>query len=178
MMILIISYDIDHVIRRDDHLDLILRNEIIMNLLGPLSDIMTADLVTVTPDNTIQEVNKIFKDYKFHHLPVLKKGKLVGIISKSDLKLFKRGFVRNNEASRLDLFRMKTYTVGDVMTTGIAVLEPTDKVNVALEVFKENLFHAIPIVEEGHLVGMVTTFDVINNLAEDKGAVNQYKRAC
>ena len=149
-----------------------------MNLLGPLSDIMTTDLITVAPWYTILEVDQVFKEHKFHHLPVIKNGKLVGIISKSDLKLFKRGFAHNNEQSRLDLFRMKTYTVGDVMTTGIAALEPTDKINVALEVFKENIFHAIPIVDKGRLVGMVTTFDIINRLAEDTVAINQYKTVC
>jgi acetoin utilization protein AcuB len=103
---------------------------------------------------------------------------LIGIVSKSDLNLFKRGFFKSNEQSRLDLHRLKSYRVADIMTTGVATLEPDDKINVALDVFSENLFHSIPVVQDGVLLGMVTTYDIIKRLADDKGAVNKYMKAC
>ena len=53
------------------------------------------------------------------------------------------------------------------MTTGIATLESNERINVALQLFAENLFHAIPIVDQGELVGMLTTYDIIRVLVDE-----------
>lgn len=145
-----------------------------MNLLAPISSIMTKDVINVHPEDTLKEVDDMFKVHSFHHLPVVKQDKLVGMVSKSDFLFFKRGFNDNNLDAKVDLFRLKTHKVKDIMITRLAKLEPSDKINVALEVFKENLFHALPVVENGRIVGMLTTFDIINHLANDKVATNQY----
>ena len=47
------------------------------------------------------------------------------------------------------------------MTTKLATLEPSDKVGSAAEIFLEHLFHAVPIVKDGELVGIITSFDVM-----------------
>ena len=54
------------------------------------------------------------------------------------------------------------------MTTGLAKLEPDDRINVALDVFCVNLFHALPVVKDNELVGILTPFDIIKTLAEEK----------
>jgi len=143
-----------------------------MNLLAPVSSIMSEQIITVSQFDPLSEVDKIFKNNSFHHIPVIDELEVIGIISKSDLLLFQRGF--NNGKDRFDEYRLKSHTVAQIMTKGVATLDKTDRVNVALEVFKENLFHALPVVENKKLVGMVTTYDIISHLADDKGAVNQY----
>ena len=145
-----------------------------MNLLAPVSSIMSTDLVTVHPDDSMKRVEELFKRHKIHHLPVIDSGKLVGMVSKSDYLFFKRGFNDQTTDERLDLFRLKVWKVSNVMTKGLAKMEPTDRINVALDVLEKNIFHAIPIVDEDKLVGIVTSLDVIRHLAEDKEAVNKY----
>lgn len=54
-----------------------------------------------------------------------------------------------------------TTKVGNVMTKILATIESTDKVGTAAEVFMEHLFHALPVVDNGRLVGIVTSFDVL-----------------
>ena len=148
-----------------------------MNLLGPVSNIMTTDLITVGRNDPIKKVEEIFEDRKIHHLPVTDKdGRLVGMVSRSDYLLFKRGFNEHEQSDRYDLFRLKTNKVEAIMTTGIAKLEPDDRVNVALEIFRENLFHAIPIVEDGKLRGIVTTLDIIEHLAHDEAVEKKYEQ--
>jgi predicted transcriptional regulator len=71
--------------------------------------------------------------------------------------------------------RLNNYTAKDIMTKKLAKLDPDDKINVALEVFRENLFHAIPVVQNERIVGILTTFDIINNLAKDANAVASYE---
>ncbi len=51
----------------------------------PVADIMTRDLVTISPQHTVGECMRIVTDKRFRHLPVLEGGKLVGIVSIGDL---------------------------------------------------------------------------------------------
>lgn len=146
-----------------------------MNLLAPISTIMTTSLVTVSPDDTIKKAEELFGKMRVHHLPVESDGKLIGLVSKSDYLFFKRGFNEDAIEDKWDLFRMKTHKVKEIMTTKLAKLEPTDKINVAIEIFKENIFHAIPIVKDDRLMGIVTTLDIIKHLSEDDKITKSYK---
>lgn len=101
----------------------------------------------------------------------MRERKLIGIISKSDINLFLKWW--NNDKYQ-DLFngvRLMNYKAEDIMTKGLAKLEPTDRINVAVKVFEENLFHAIPVVNnEGELEGIVTTYDLIKLMAAEDNA--------
>lgn len=138
-----------------------------MNLLAPISTIMTKDLITVGPEDNIKKVQEIFESKNIHHLPVIDEGQLAGMLSKSDYLFFKRGFINEEAENELDQIRLKTSKVKEIMTNGLAKLEPEDRIQTAVEVFKENLFHAIPVVENGYLRGIVTTLDIINHLSND-----------
>jgi acetoin utilization protein AcuB len=145
-----------------------------MNLLNSVSSIMTPNPICVDLNEILTVVDRIFKENRIHHLPVISGDKLVGMISKSDFLFFKRGF--SEEQSKLeDEVRMNNYLAKDIMTKRLAKLEPDDKINVALEVFKENLFHALPIVENDRIVGILSTFDIIKKLAIDSEATASYE---
>jgi len=116
----------------------------------PLSSIMTRNVITAHPTNTLRAARDIFMQNKVHHLPIVEDGKLVGILTTYDL------FKLVDKSADYDSTR-----IGDVMTTHVATLEPTDKVGSAAELFLENLFHAVPICKDGVLQGIVTSFDVI-----------------
>jgi acetoin utilization protein AcuB len=145
-----------------------------MNLLDPISSIMTSNVISLQPNSSIAEAAEIFKQKRINHIPIVDNDQLLGIVSKSDYLFFRRGFLNDKNDERIEEIRISNYEVQDIMTQGIATIEPTEKINVALEIFKENLFHAIPIVENGKLKGIVTTFDIIFNLAESNGAVAEY----
>lgn len=145
-----------------------------MNILSPVSEIMTRDVITLPPTASIAEAAAIFDKKRVHHIPITLVGELVGIVSKSDYLFFRRGFLDDRDDEKIEEIRQNNYQVSYIMTTGIAKLNPEDKINVALEIFKENIFHAIPVVEDEQLVGIVTTYDIINTLAVDKHAVAQY----
>ncbi|WP_236973628.1 CBS domain-containing protein [Membranihabitans maritimus] len=131
-------------------------------LTAPVSSIMTKDLITIGPEDPLTKVISIFKRERIHHLPVIDEGKVVGIVSKSDVHYFKKGFCHSEgEDSLPDDCRVK-----NIMTTGLAKMEPDDRIEVALEVFKENLFHAILVTEDNRLRGIVTTFDIIKAVSE------------
>ncbi len=148
---------------------------IMLNLLSPIKEIMSTDLISVSEFAPLTKVEEIFKENNIHHIPVVDSNVLIGIISKSDFLFFQRGF--NTDGKKYDHYRLKTHYVNQIMTKGIAKLDVNDKINVALEIFKENQFHAIPVEENGKLKGIVTTYDIIKALADGNGATNQYLSA-
>lgn len=142
-----------------------------MNLLAPISTIMTTNLLTVSPEDTIAHIGDLFKKHRIHHLPVVRGFDLVGLVSKSDYLFFRRGFTNDTETEEE---RVNNHRAKEIMVTGIAKMEPDDKINVALEIFKANLFHAIPIVEDGQLKGIVTPLDIIKHLADAESLRREY----
>lgn len=142
-----------------------------MNLLDPVEKIMTKNPISISPNDPISHVGELFSQNKIHHLPVVDNGKLVGIVSKSDYLFFRRGY---SKETVMDEHRIKKHTASEIMIKGVAKMEPTDRINVSLEIFKENLFHAIPVVDNETLIGIITPLDIIKHLAEDKGATNEY----
>lgn len=137
-----------------------------MDIRQAVSQLMKKELITVGTEDPLLKVEKVFRENKIHHLPVLDEGKLVGMLSKSDFLFFKKGFSESKKDEELETFRLKSHRVREIMTTGLAKLEPDDRVDVALEVFKENMFHALPVVENGRIVGILTTFDIIDALSK------------
>ena len=146
-----------------------------MNILHPVSTIMTPNPICIGAEETLAVAEKLFREHRIHHLPVEAEGKLVGIVSKSDFLFFRRGFANTDTEKFEDTVRLNNYTAKHIMTSRLAKLNPDDKINIALEVFKENLFHAIPVVEGDRIVGIVTTFDIISRLAQDAEAKAVYE---
>lgn len=140
-----------------------------MYLLTPVSAIMTDHVITVNPGDKLKVVDDIFHQHRIHHIPVVDGRKIIGMISKSDLLHFVRGFTSRKEDLDANEADLQSHTAEEIMTRHLAKVEPSDRVNVVLEVFKENLFHAIPVVnEDDELVGIITTFDIIRWLSEEK----------
>jgi len=146
-----------------------------MNLLHPVSTIMTTDLKTLEPGDSMAKVAAIFENYKIHHIPIVRDFKLIGMVSKSDYDLFQHSSHDDHDDEKIEEIRMEKYTVDDIMTTGLAKLEDNENISVALAIFKENIFHSIPIVKGNILVGIVTTYDIINQLAVDAEAHVSYQ---
>ena len=131
-----------------------------------IAEIMSIDPVTVHPDDTMDKVDGIFRANNFRHLPVIDDDEnVVGIISKSDyLMLCNRWtlFLKDKQRSQ-NLRFFRTLLVKEVMTQPVAKLTYNKKASTAVGLFKENLFHALPIVnEKDKLIGILTPLDLIN----------------
>lgn len=128
-----------------------------INLNDPVWQIATTKVTTVSAKTSIEEVRNIFDLHNFHHLPVLDKdGLLKGIISATDL-------VKVEKLMALYQFKKNSpkFTAEIIMTAYPYSLHPDDAILVAIELFLDNRFHALPIVENGILKGIVTTHDII-----------------
>jgi acetoin utilization protein AcuB len=134
-----------------------------MNPNITVQEIMTANPVTVNPSSTLGQVRELFSRNSFHHVPVTGAGgELVGIISREDF--FKVAYVLSVEATRSKntKSRFQHLLAEDIMTKYPLQLSPDDTVGLAADIFLANKFHALPIVDDGQLVGIVTAHDLLS----------------
>jgi acetoin utilization protein AcuB len=135
-----------------------------------LGQVMLRNLVVLNPTDTLDKAAETFKMYPFHHLPVVGDDMLlVGIISSTDLEreshgrsLFKHHMKENHDDA---LFR--SLLVREVMADAVFQLSPKHNIEDAYQAFKKGRFRAIPIVEDGVLVGIITPLDIIRYVLKD-----------
>jgi CBS domain-containing protein len=131
---------------------------------------MTKTVITVGPNDSMDKVHQIFEERNIHHIPVVENNKVLGMISKSDYFQLLHGFTlfKVAKSNAYNQAILRSLLAGEVMTKQLATLRPEDPIRLAADYFRENLFHAIPIVnQDGNLVGIITTYDLINYAFQD-----------
>lgn len=143
----------------------------------PVSQIMTRDVITLNPLDKMSKVAEIFRTQNIHHLPVVDDHNIVvGIISKVDYYKMLDHFTLFNEAKNEELNEklLEARLVMDVMNKNVVKLNPDDNISIAVSIFTENLFHALPIVDRtGKLEGIVSTMDLISYAYNDSFPLNE-----
>jgi Mg/Co/Ni transporter MgtE len=138
-----------------------------MNLVAPVSSIMAKDVETVTPKDSISRVADIFERTKAFYIPVIKYNKVVGMINRANFQSFCRVF-KQLTGSKAPLKDFNGHTVSEVMEGVPMTLEGCDRIAVAVEAFRNNEFVALPVVDRHHLIGLLTTHEVIEALAKER----------
>ncbi len=136
-----------------------------IDMTRPVQDLMARDLVVLGPYEPVSAVADAFKRHDIHHLPVVdEEGCLEGMVSKSDFLKISHGFTlfHADNKEEYDQALYESLLVKDIMTRNLAVIAPEDSVRKAADIFRENLFHALPVVNgNGKLVGILTTYDLL-----------------
>ena len=131
----------------------------------PLTTIMAVDPVTITPDQTISDVRYLLASERIHHLPVVQGGRLVGMISSTDVMKVSFSLDEDDSASRKVLD--ETVSLDDLMATDLVTVSVKGTIRDAASALSAGGFHAVPVVDEGRcLVGIVTSTDVIQYLLD------------
>lgn len=131
----------------------------------PVAEIMTRELLIVEPEDKLEKVRDIFQSNNVHHVPVVDKhGKLAGIISKGDFNRVNHILTLFDEQKYKEYNDMlyRSITAQEIMTKQVATVSPDDPLSLVADMFKENLFHAVPVVDRNFLVGIITTHDLIS----------------
>lgn len=129
-----------------------------------VSKIMTGNPITVNLSNNIKDVVKIFADQKIRHLPVVSGTDLIGMVSKNDIERI--SFVTGDQDAKANTQIYDSLTLQQVMTTKLITIEAKDEIRNAAKLLANGNYHALPVMQNGRLEGIVTTTDVINYLLE------------
>ncbi|MCP2026455.1 CBS domain-containing protein [Flavobacterium sp. HSC-32F16] len=131
----------------------------------PISHIMTKTVVTVNQNDDLRKVVEKLKSNSIRHLPVVNGKKVVGIISRTDINRLTFGALfEGQEGSDEAILQM--LTIPQVMTAKPKTVSSDTIIRDLAEIFSKEEFHALPVVDNDELKGIVTTTDVIRYFLE------------
>lgn len=116
---------------------------------------MTRNPKTVSPDDPLSFAARILREHRFHHLPVVEGGRLVGILSDADLRNASYGTMPAEGGTAEDL------PVREAMRTEVWSVTPDDSVEDALLILTREKFGALPVLSGDRLVGIITRADLL-----------------
>jgi CBS domain-containing protein len=124
-----------------------------------VKDWMTPHPICVTPHTTLPEALKIMQERHIRRLPVESSGKLVGIVTRGDL----RG-AQPSEATSLSIYEVNylidKITLDRVMTKPVIMVTPDTTIGEAAQLMLKNSIAGLPVVSDGQLVGILTESDI------------------
>jgi len=132
----------------------------------PVSEIMSQNLVTVTTNSDLVSAEELFKKHRIRHIPVVSGKEIVGMLSYTDLlRISFADAVDENEES-VDTMVYNMFTISQVMVRDVVSISSETTIKEVAQFLASKEFHALPVVDNGELVGIVTTTDLINYLLE------------
>jgi len=132
----------------------------------PIRNIMTPHPIVLILNDGLEKAEILFKEHKMRHLPVVQGEKIVGIISMTDLARI--SFVDSYDPNdfSLDTSVYELLTLEQIMVRNPKCIHPNDTVKDTAEHFLSAEYHALPVVEDDKLVGIVTTTDLLKYLLD------------
>ncbi len=129
-----------------------------------VQDIMQTSFVTVSVGDTLSTVEDIMTLGGVRHMPVVRGGALVGVVSERDLL---RASLSNLTDFRHEERRafLQVVEITRVMSTPPIVISPEDEIEQAARLLAEKRIGCLPVIDEGKLVGLLTETDVLRCIA-------------
>ena len=142
-------------------------------------DIMTTEVITVTPETEIAQAARLLLENRINGVPVVNAaGKLVGILCQSDLiaqqksipipSLFTLldGYIPLTLSKRLDkeVAKIAATKVAEAMTPNPTTVDPETDIDKIAALMVEKNFHTLPVVEADKVVGILGKEDVLRTL--------------
>ena len=147
-------------------------------------DIMTRDVITVSPDEKVEEVARLLVENKISGIPVVgEERQLLGIITEKDL-IVKASelkvpfylilfdsiiFMDNPLRFNSDMKKYSASRVRDAMTTRVVTVEEDTEVSKVVEIMQNDSINRVPVLRHGKLVGIITRNDILKSLVRSNG---------
>ena len=129
-------------------------------------DLMTAVPITVAPGLSVIEARQKMAEHRIRHLLVVENERLMGIVTDRDIRLNLA-----SPATSLSVWEMNyllaRLTVGEVMTKTVVIVEPDRDAGSAARILVDDKIGALPVVDRGRVVGIVTESDFVRAFADE-----------
>ena len=138
-------------------------------------DVMTTNVITVGPKTLVDDARKIMEARRIRRLPVVKRGKLVGLVTKHMLLE-----AAPSPATSLNIWELhyllSKLKVKDLMVKNPITIPPEMPAEEALQLGREKGFGAFPVTSNGTLMGIITESDIVNLMTKVLGIEEKGKR--
>jgi CBS domain-containing protein len=151
-----------------------------------VQDVMNPNVIVCSPDDTIRYVAMLLKQNRISGVPVVKNGKVIGIVSEGDLlKLLEvpdrsglwlpspfevievpiRELLNWEETKRM-LEDVGSKPVTEIMEKDVYTVSPDDSIEEASTIITKHKVNRLPVIEKGVMVGIITRGDIVRGLGE------------
>jgi len=142
-------------------------------------DVMTRDVITVTPETGVTEIARLLLEKRFNGVPVVNRnGDLVGVISQSDLIAEQKKLPIPSVFTILDAFipiyppgkmakevqKIAAMKASQAMTADLVTVGPEEGIDEIASIMVNKSIHTIPVLEGGKLVGIIGKEDILRTL--------------
>ena len=132
----------------------------------PVEELMHSLVVTLSPDDTVDEAVRRCTDWRIRHVPVLRDEELVGMVSDRDIRLaIGRALVEDALASDRGGAPTGPVRVESIMSRELVTVEPAEALSRAVSMMLQHRVSALPVMLDGMLLGIVTRTDVLEHYA-------------
>ncbi|WP_370408059.1 CBS domain-containing protein [Tenacibaculum dicentrarchi] len=135
-----------------------------MNKNTKVSEIMTKNVLTLSTLDDLMTAEKLFKKEKIRHIPVVIDSKIKGMLSYTDLLRISFADAIYDDENEVDAVVYNMFTIEQVMAKNLISVDSSTTVKEVAKILAKKEFHALPVVDNNELVGIVTSTDLINYL--------------
>lgn len=132
-----------------------------------VEEAMTAHTRTVRPDQSLSDVRSIFEEEGFRHLPVMGNDGLVGMITHTDLMRVTYGAHIAEADFEINDLILESTTVEESMSKKLVTIEMGADLKEAARLMRKYKVGCVPVVDNGDLLGLVTTTDILSAYISD-----------
>ena len=138
-----------------------------MPLTKPVSAIMTITPVVANVSTEFSKVIRLFTEFPVHHLPIVDEdNRLIGIVSSNDLPKVFLDLCNRTEKVTMDFAAIdKAISLSDIMTSNPITITSSETIGNAAKIFAAKKFLALPVVDNGVLIGILSVKDVLAYIA-------------
>lgn len=137
-----------------------------MSRKTPISELMTPRVHTLDVGAKPSEARRLLSKQRMHHLPIVDRGVLVGMLSSRDLMRTLRA-VKAGAGEGVDALLDRSATIAQMMTTDLVTARADESVEDAIERIADGSIHSVLVLDEGRrLVGILTDTDLLDYLCE------------
>ncbi|CAH8283818.1 acetoin utilization protein AcuB [Mariniflexile fucanivorans] len=127
----------------------------------PVSEIMVKNIIALNREDDLESAEKLFNKYKIKHIPVVSADVVIGMLSYSDF--LKTSIPETAEdPHNINSVVYNAFSIEQVMSKNIVCINSKTSIREAATILAKREFHALPVVDDGVLTGIVTTRDLLN----------------
>ena len=128
----------------------------------PVVTIMTKDVIALTRSDDLQRAEELFNKHQIKHMPVVSEETIIGILSFTDLMRISCAELAEDNSNSVDSVVFNMFTIEQAMEKNVVTVNSNTSIKSVAQILAKREFHALPVVDKGKLVGIVTTTDLLN----------------
>ena len=132
----------------------------------PITNIMTKDVITLDRNDNLETAEILFKRNNIRHIPVVKNKSIIGMLSYTDLLRISFADATDEYDDDVETVVYNMFTIEQVMAKNVISVQSSATIKEVAKLLGKKEFHALPVIDQDKLIGIVTSTNLINYLVE------------